>query len=152
MAQWPHTSIGTKSPASAPSTVPVGVALSIGERLPVGRGPVGLVFSGGVMFHMILWFGVTYAPDGVPGGVGVPVISSCDGVVRCGTVLSPVSPAGVPCGVGRSWGPNWLFFMNLGVLVLSVVPIGGGASMDPWGVFCLLMGMKWLGFLRSSLK
>ena len=42
--------------------------------------------------------------------------------------------------------------MNVGVLVLGVVSIGGGATQEPEGAFCLFMGMKRLGSLRSSLK
>ena len=45
--------------AASSSLVPVGWGISIGGMMPVGGGPVGLVSSSGVIFPMVLWFGVT---------------------------------------------------------------------------------------------
>ena len=78
--------------------------------------------------------------------------SSHSGVTRYGTVFSPGPLAGVLLGVGSVGASNWLSSVKVGVLVLSVASICGGGTMDSGGECCLLMGSKWLGFLRSSLK
>ena len=82
------------------SLVPMGWGVSIGGMVPVGGGPMDLVSSSGIMFPVVLWLGVMYAPDGLPGGIGFSVVSFHDGVVMYGTVLSPGPPVGVPSGVG----------------------------------------------------
>ena len=91
--------------------------------LPVGAGPLGLISSPGVMFPVVLCFGVRYASEGVPGGVGVAVKSSHGVVTRYGTVLSPKPLASVLLGVRSVGAPNWLSSVKVGVLVLDVASI-----------------------------